>query len=332
MPNPLSRRSAQGPDVPHFYRTLAPTDQGELAGIPAVPEAAMPNQNHFASMLALLMLAGALGCTHTPTVYDTPVQYATATAPVDATAYADAHACMPRRGGPVGKIVSDHCAYYSPEHVACMAAAFGVGATLAHTDVDQDLRNSYQWNVRSNSTDDAARVAKMFGEGEYIVAAAGAAWAVGSLCDETYLGDLTGQWGDRTLRGLIVGTPPMLLMQATTGGSRPEESTAESDWVPFHDSNGVSGHTYMGAVPFITAAQMSDRPGVKAACYTASILPGLSRINDDNHYTSQVVLGWWMAYMACRSVDCTERQESWYEPTPTVTSDGTVGMGIVIER
>lgn len=289
-------------------------------GLRAVPEAAMPKRSQFTSMIVLLILAGGLGCAHSP---------------LGREGLVDRHGGASDEGGlsrALGKIAADHCTYYSPEHAACLAAGFGVGATLAHTDADQDLQNSYQWNVRSNATDDAGQAAKIFGEGEYVVAAAGAAWAVGSLCEQTYAGDVAGQWGGRTLRSLIVGTPPMLLTQAATGASRPGESSAESDWVPFHDSNGVSGHAYMGAVPFIVAAQLSDRPAAKAAFYTASVLPGLSRINDDDHYTSQVALGWWMAYMACRSVDRAERQQCWYEPTTTVTSDGTVGMGIVIER
>ena len=40
----------------------------------------------------------------------------------------------------------------------------------------------------------------------------------------------------------------MLLMQRVTGASRAGESDSGSHWRPFHDSNGVSGHAFMGAV------------------------------------------------------------------------------------
>jgi len=230
------------------------------------------------------------------------------------------------------KVAQDHCNYYSPENVGCLAVGFGVGATLAHTDVDQELRDSYQQHARSASSDDLARAAKVFGEGEYLIAAAGAAWALGAVCDETAVGAATGDWGERSFRALLVGSPPLLLAQSATGGSRPAESSADSDWVPFHDDNGVSGHSFIGAVPFITAAQMSESPWLTTTLYAASAAPAWSRINDDMHYTSQAVLGWWMAYLACRSVDGTERQQCWYEPEPIVTADGTLGVGWTFER
>jgi membrane-associated phospholipid phosphatase len=95
----------------------------------------------------------------------------------------------------------------------------------------------------------------------------------------------------------------MILMQHLTGGSRPQEGNEPSDWKLFQDSNGVSGHAFVGALPFMTAAKMSDEIGLKIAFYTCAAFAGLSRIDDDAHYPSQVLLGWWMAYAAVRSVD-----------------------------
>ena len=57
-------------------------------------------------------------------------------------------------------------------------------------------------------------------------------------------------------------------------------------------------------------------PAVKAALYACSVLPGLSRINTSSHYPSQVVLGWWIAFLAVRTVrrvlpnGCTRRVQS----------------------
>ena len=98
----------------------------------------------------------------------------------------------------------------------------------------------------------------------------------------------------------------MLLMQWVVGGSRPGEAHSGSHWEPFQDDNGVSGHAFMGAIPFLNAANMTDNRWLRAGCYLGSGMAGLSRINDDSHYTSQAVLGWWMAYLAARSVDNTQ--------------------------
>jgi len=61
-----------------------------------------------------------------------------------------------------------------------------------------------------------------------------------------------------------------------TGASRPSEG--DSKWRPLKDSNGLSGHAFIGAVPFITAAKMNDNPYIKTILYGFSVLPGLTRI------------------------------------------------------
>jgi hypothetical protein len=126
------------------------------------------------------------------------------------------------------------------------------------------------------------------------------------------------------------GLPPMLLMQYVTGASRPGETTAESHWKPFNDNNGVSGHAFMGALPFINAAKMTDELPLKIGFYACSAFAGWSRINDDAHYTSQVVLGWWMAYWSATIVDMTDHQPHDWIITPLPMADGA-GMAITYQ-
>ena len=121
------------------------------------------------------------------------------------------------------------------------------------------------------------------------------------LGDAMY-GRTVADWGQRSLRSLLVGGPPMLALQVLTGGSRPGESDAQSKWKPLEDDNGVSGHSFMGAIPFLSAAKMANNAWLKAGFYAASTLPALS-INDDDHYPSQAFLGWWLAYLAASAVN-----------------------------
>ncbi len=93
------------------------------------------------------------------------------------------------------------------------------------------------------------------------------------------------------LRSILVGGPPLLVLQWATGGARPTETDESSEWRPFHDNNGVSGHSFMGAIPFLSAAKMADNIWIKGSFYAASTLPGISRVNDDAHYFSQAFLG-----------------------------------------
>jgi len=121
----------------------------------------------------------------------------------------------------------------------------------------------------------------------------------------------------------------MLAMQVVTGASRPGETDHGSLWAPFQDNNGVSGHSFLGAVPFISAAKMTDNRFWKAAFYAGSTLAAFSRINDDDHYASQAMLGWWMAYVAATAVDDTEQGN--LTVFPLSMADG-IGMGVEYRR
>ena len=120
-------------------------------------------------------------------------------------------------------------------------------------------------------------------------------------------------------------------MQYCLGGSRPDETSIGSPWAPFADSNAVSGHAFMGSVPFITAAQMVDRPWLKVTLYACSTFPAWSRVNDDCHYLSQSVLGWWMGYLACRAVNQTEMMSQHLTFMP-VSSPEMTGLAMIYER
>ena len=153
----------------------------------------------------------------------------------------------------------------------------------------------------------------------------------GRLSDNSPLFTTGGEWGERSLRTLLVGGPPMLGLQYALGASRPDETKEKSEWQPFQDNNGVSGHAFMGAIPFLSAAKMTEDSYLKAAFYTASALPGLSRITDDDHYPSQVLLGWGIAYLASSAVDNTFELPENVEVFPILLSDG-IGIGVEIRR
>jgi hypothetical protein len=230
------------------------------------------------------------------------------------------------------RIRSDHRDYYGCLAMRDLWLGIAGGAVLANTSLDDDFQGWYQRDVRSPGTDDFAAFWKTFGEGQiFIPAYAGLAVATGFLDDRPGAPRAVAaanDFSDRVTRGYLVGTPPLVLMQALLGGSRPGEDGVGSQWRPFDDDNGVSGHAFVGAVPFITAARMCDRPLLKATFYTLSTFTAWSRINDDAHYLSQAGLGWWMAYLACRAVDDTESQDRNLTFTPLLTPEVT---GVAIE-
>lgn len=230
----------------------------------------------------------------------------------------------------------DHCHYYSWPTLRDLALALAVTAPLANTSLDEDFQYWVQDDVRCDGTDNYATFWKTFGEGEiFIPAFAGLAVACKTLEECPIPGSrlfgAAGEYSWRVARGYLVGGPPMLFMQALTGGSRPGEARVGSQWKPFDDTNGVSGHAFMGAVPFITAARMVDRPLMKCGLYVMSTHTAWSRVNDDDHYLSQICLGWWMAYLACRAVEETADEARCVALMPMAGPEFS-GVAMVVRR
>jgi|GEM_PF-6648002 len=220
-----------------------------------------------------------------------------------------------------GEVLCDHKNYYTWRTAKCLGLGVGAAAIFANTALDNDIQKWYQEDVRSSGTDDFSSFCKVFGEGKYAIPVCAGFALVGSACDQYPLGDVLGEFGSRATRGYLVGAPPMLFMQYFLGASRPGETSHGSYWKPFDDNNAVSGHSFVGAVPFITAAKMTDNRLMKAGYYFCSVLPAWSRINDDSHYFSQAFLGWWMAYLACEAIEDTEFVERGMCVSPVVSHD-----------
>jgi hypothetical protein len=218
--------------------------------------------------------------------------------------------------------------YLSPDRLVPLGAAFGVGAVMANTNIDGHIQDWYQDHVRSDRTDHLSEVAKTFGNGWYVmpVSVAAAAWG-DKFSAEGETSPIT-TWGERSTRAYIAGGPVTLLGQWVTGARRPSEGN--SHWRPFHEGHGVSGHAFVGAVPFLTAGRMCEHnPLARYLFYAASALPALSRINDNAHYPSQAFLGWFLAWEATDVVAGTHNNDRQVSLAPMMTPDGC-GLGLYI--
>lgn len=229
------------------------------------------------------------------------------------------------------RIFTDYSNLYSRSNVKnCGLALLGAGV-LANTSWDGDFQHWHNKYIRSDFTDEFSKVSKVFGNGHYFVPAMTASALTYRFLQEwreipeSALGEFT----DRTTRGYLVGTPALLLFQVTLGGDRPGDGT--SHWRPFREPHGISGHAFMGAVPFITAAQMTDRPCVKGLFYALSTFTGWGRVNDDQHYLSQALLGWYLAYLSVQAVSETEKKRRLPQGLTLfpVTESNAVGAGLI---
>jgi len=196
--------------------------------------------------------------------------------------------------------------YLDRENLTRLGIGVAGAAVFANTNMDMYIRNKYQDDLRSHKTDEATRIFNISGTALVLVTVP---VYIGTYGAGVLLHNPTmEEWAQKSLRATVVGGPALVFLATATGGDRPTEGN--SHWKPFQNFHGVSGHAYIGAVPFITAANISENPYQKAIFYGLSTFTGLSRINDDKHYFSQAALGWYLAYLSCAVVEKgTDRQE-----------------------
>jgi len=229
-----------------------------------------------------------------------------------------------------GRIISDFANLYNCNDAGNFGSVLLGSALLANTKMDRNFKNWYQDDVRTRSGDKFAKVAKVFGEGQiFIPIMATSALSYRLLQDRQLLPDcILGDFTSRTFRGYLVGAPTLLVFQQVLGGDRP--CWGPSYWKPFHQPVALSGHAFIGAVPFITAAQMTNDIRLKCLYYTLSTFTAWSRVNDDRHYLSQAILGWYLAYLSVRAVTKTES----FLPLSRgltifpITDNGSIGAGV----
>lgn len=231
---------------------------------------------------------------------------------------------------PWERLSADQVNFYSRESLLSLALVFGAGAAVANTDTDTQLQRHFQSSVRGASSIewfDYLHSNKELGNGTYTLPIMGVAWLANEYIDGPPAFETFGKWGELSMRGFIVGAPPLVLMQHVTGGSRPFETPDGSEWHPFRDNNGVSGHAFMSSLPFITAAKMTDNPLAKSLWYVGSTIGPLSRVNDNAHFTSQVGMGWALAFIASTAIQQSDTgQRGWSVVSQAPT--GSSGFGL----
>jgi len=223
----------------------------------------------------------------------------------------------------VSDVINDYKTFYKPERLLRAASVFTLGAVIANTSIDPEIQDWHQSNIKSQGSDDLSGVAKLFGEKILIVPLAAAATAMQmSSTDNAF-----GEWGQLTMRTYLVSAPAVGALQFLTGGSKPRDGV-EATWRPFNDDNGVSGHAYVGAVPFLVLAKMDQlTPIQQNLALFASGLSAWSRVNDDEHYFSQALLGWYMAWEAVDAVSSNGVNNNWVKVAPYTFGDG-VGVSV----
>jgi membrane-associated phospholipid phosphatase len=199
-------------------------------------------------------------------------------------------------------IKRDFTTYFKTDNLLMLGNALAASGLFANTAMDRSFRAHWQTDIHSNSTKGFFKLPNAIGGLCYwYIPIYTSAMAVGFMREHTALGDLTYQWGYRSIRSYVLASIQQFTFATALGNGRPKNG-GDSKWQPFRHAKGVSGHAVIGAIPFLTAAHMTDPPLLRYSLYALSTLPGLARIDKDAHYFSQVLLGWSIAFLSTQAV------------------------------
>jgi hypothetical protein len=233
-------------------------------------------------------------------------------------------------GDQIHRLLNDYKNFYWSENLLYVGIAAAMAAPIANTHADQSIRNWYQAGVgqgRSRGLDNTALFVKNFGEYKYAIPAYFVLSGGGVLWPDNDVLYTLGNFGDRGLRALAVGAPAVGILQYSLGSDRP--FTQDSTWHPFRANHAASGHAFVGAIPFLTAASITESRALQTLLFAGSFATSWSRIHTDDHYFSQVLLGWSIAYLSVQSVNQTENQFGRFHIVPVDIPNG-MGMGVLV--
>jgi len=197
-------------------------------------------------------------------------------------------------------VVADHAEFYDTGSMLALGGGLGLAALSSNSQLDRDIYEDVLPEWRTEEWTEFRDDVLPFGDGAYVLPTLAATAIIAPALG----GEAIGEWGERSLRAILVGAPPVLALQRLIGAGRPDDpaNTTSSEWEPLRHSNGVSGHAFIGSIPFLTVASMQDNIVVDGACYLGSTLVAGARLQGSRHYFSQVVIGWFLGYLAVEAV------------------------------
>ena len=180
-----------------------------------------------------------------------------------------------------------------------MAGSVAVG-TGFFIGLDEEIRDVFEDN-RSSTTDDFANLFEPFGNGLVTIPALAAFYIFGHY-DEN----------DKAKRTALIATESFLVtglyttvIKVSMGRHRPstgDSSTSFDGFTTDHKSF-PSGHTSTAfAIATVIANKYEETPYLKPISYGIASLTGLSRINDDKHWASDVFFGAALGYFTSKTI------------------------------
>jgi membrane-associated phospholipid phosphatase len=181
-----------------------------------------------------------------------------------------------------------------------MTAGWVAGATGLLFFLDEDIRDEVE-DSRSSTTDDVSEFFERFGNGAISIPALGAFYLYG------YFGE--NAKAERTaliaVESFLVTGLFTTVLKTATGRHRPstgDSSTSFDGFTTDHNSF-PSGHTSTAfAIATVIANEYEETPYIKPISYGIATMTGLSRMNDEKHWASDVFLGAALGYFTSKAL------------------------------
>jgi membrane-associated phospholipid phosphatase len=196
--------------------------------------------------------------------------------------------------------------------------------TAAVVDEDEEIQGWVQ-SHRSASTDKVARLAKPLGNGKYTLPALGTLYCYGHFFES-----------ERARRAALYGVESFIITGIFTETikhvSHKHRPTSESLDDPLWDGPRMaranlsfpSGHAASAfAVATVVASEYGDNALVPPLMYGAATLCALSRVNDNAHWVSDVLLGSAIGHLTAKAILGLQgaRHESRFTIGPIMSGD-----------
>jgi membrane-associated phospholipid phosphatase len=161
---------------------------------------------------------------------------------------------------------------------------------------DQGLRGEVQEH-RGNTTNSVAHIGNALGEPRYLLPAFGAGYFVGQLTGDRALSRVALRAGGAALLAGGITTA----LKLAVGRGRPSQGEDADVFRPFSGWNSFpSGHTTLAfAVATAIADETEDRWS-DVAVYGVATATAFARLNDDRHWTSDVLVGALVGHLSAR--------------------------------
>jgi membrane-associated phospholipid phosphatase len=193
---------------------------------------------------------------------------------------------------------------FSPRPAAAwLKFSLVIGATLRLAEDDQEIQTWIQ-GKRTGCTDRIAHIGRFFGDGRYALPALGLLYLYGRLSGQ----DRARQTALLSLEsvavsGGITGTLKYLCHKQRPSLDGPEDIPWSGPGLSASHVSFPSGHSACAfAIGTIVASEYGDRPFVRLLAYGAAALCAFSRLNDNAHYLSDVIVGSAIGHFSAETV------------------------------